>query len=66
MGKRRDTIVIGASMGGVTALRRLLADLPPDLQASVLVTQHQARGEGRLAAVLGPVSRLPVIAGTAG
>lgn len=36
----RDIIVIGASAGGVDALRRLCAELPADLPASVLVAQH--------------------------
>lgn len=39
---RRDTIVIGASLGGPAALRDLVAQLPPDLAASVLIVQHQA------------------------
>jgi two-component system chemotaxis response regulator CheB len=36
----KDVIVIGSSAGGVEALRRLCADLPADLPAAVLVTQH--------------------------
>ena len=36
----RDIIVIGASAGGVDALRRLCADLPADLPASIIVAQH--------------------------
>ena len=36
----RDIIVIGASAGGVDALRRLCAELPADLPASVFVAQH--------------------------
>jgi two-component system chemotaxis response regulator CheB len=36
----KDIIVIGASAGGVEALRRLCAALPADLPAAVLVVQH--------------------------
>jgi two-component system, chemotaxis family, protein-glutamate methylesterase/glutaminase len=36
----KDIIVIGASAGGVEALRRLCANLPADLPAAVLVVQH--------------------------
>jgi two-component system chemotaxis response regulator CheB len=37
---KRDIVVIGASAGGVEALQRLCAGLPPDLDAAVFVTQH--------------------------
>ncbi len=46
-------IVIGASAGGVTALRRLVADLSPDLAAPVLIVLHLApAGPSRLAEIL--------------
>ena len=38
----RDTIVIGASAGGVEAVPRLIARLPRDVHASVCVVQHMA------------------------
>ena len=36
----RDTIVIGASAGGVQALSKLVAELPPDLPAAVFIVLH--------------------------
>lgn len=38
--QRHDIIVIGASAGGVEALKALAAALPPDLQAAVFVVVH--------------------------
>ena len=40
MPEGHDTIAIGASSGGIEALRRILADLPADLPAAVLAVVH--------------------------
>ena len=38
----RDIVVIGASLGGVEALPKLVAGFPADLPAAVLIVQHVA------------------------
>lgn len=38
----RDIVVIGASLGGLETLPRLVAGLPGDLRAAVLIVQHVA------------------------
>ena len=37
---RRDIVVIGASAGGISALKRLAAALPADFQAAVIIVLH--------------------------
>ncbi len=39
---KRDIIVIGASAGGIYALKELAATLPADLSASIFIVQHVA------------------------
>lgn len=54
-------IVVGASAGGVEALRELISGLPAELPAAVLVVLHVASGTPSvLPRILGRVSALPV------
>lgn len=55
----RDIFAIGSSLGGVEALRRLVAQLPADFGGTLFVVQHTA-ADGGLDAVLSRVSQLPV------
>lgn len=41
---RHDIVVVGASTGGLEAVSRLVAGLPPDLAAAVFVVQHVQPG----------------------
>jgi two-component system chemotaxis response regulator CheB len=55
----RDIIVLGASAGGVQALRHVVADLPPDLPAAVFVVQHLAPfGTSAMPAILSRSGKL--------
>ncbi len=59
----RDRIVIGASAGGVSALRELVAGFPADLRAAVFISLHMfERGELLLPDLLsraGPIPACP-------
>ena len=55
-------MTLGASAGGVEALKRILSGLPRDLQAALFVVLHVSPASGSLlAAVLGRATRLPVL-----
>ncbi|MEQ1862407.1 MAG: chemotaxis response regulator protein-glutamate methylesterase [Chthoniobacteraceae bacterium] len=59
--KARTLIAIGSSAGGPAALVKLLADLPADLPAAVVIVQHvDAQFAPGLANWLSEVSKLPV------
>lgn len=59
--QRRDVVVVGASAGGVEALRTLLAPLPADLAAAVAIVIHRSPVyQSKLPIVLGRRARLPV------
>jgi two-component system chemotaxis response regulator CheB len=58
----RDIIVIGASAGGVEALRHLVQCLPDRLRASMFVTMHfPSHGTSMLPRILSRAGPLPVL-----
>ena len=58
---RRDLVVVGASAGGVEALRVLLGNLPPGFPAALLVVLHvPPTGRSALPEILGRACPLPV------
>lgn len=60
-GEKRDTIVLGASAGGIEALMRLLPALTQQHESSVFIVQHiPANGRSLLDHVLARASQYPV------
>jgi len=54
----RDIIVIGAPVGGASALMRLTRDLPDDLEASIFVVLHMPENRLLLADLLNAPGRM--------
>jgi two-component system chemotaxis response regulator CheB len=56
-----DLIVVGGSWGGMSAVGRLLEDLPADFPAPMVVVLHRGEGSGdALSVILGRSGPLPV------
>ena len=59
--EKRDIIVIGASAGGIEALKRLIAPLPADLDVAIFIVWHMAPTiRGMLPQLLGRVTSMPI------
>jgi two-component system chemotaxis response regulator CheB len=58
---RHDLVVVGGSAGGLQALTTIVSQLPPSLEACVLVVMHSAAGTPSvLPEIIGRVATLPV------
>lgn len=64
MGSHNKVIVIGASTGGLSALKHLFSGLPGDLPASIFVVLHIGPVESILPRLLGAQCKLPVMHAT--
>ena len=62
-----DIIVIGASAGGLTAVRTVVSDLPKNLRAAIFVVVHTSpEGPGLLAEILDRAGDLPAVTARSG
>jgi two-component system, chemotaxis family, protein-glutamate methylesterase/glutaminase len=60
---KRDLVVIGASTGGIDAIRSLLADIPRDFPAAICAVLHMAPDSpGILHEIFGRAGRIPTVA----
>jgi two-component system CheB/CheR fusion protein len=60
--ERAPIIAVGASAGGIEALKHLLGSLPEDARLTLVIIQHLSPShESVLASSLQPMSRLPVL-----
>ena len=60
--RRRDVILIGASVGGVEAIGKVLSGLPKDFKAAIGITLHRSPSHvSMLADVLSTRSKLEVV-----
>jgi two-component system, chemotaxis family, protein-glutamate methylesterase/glutaminase len=67
LGAHRDIVVIGASSGGLVALREIVEALPRDLPAALFVVMHSNAGFGsQLAEILSGSGPLPAHAAVHG
>ncbi|MBI5518400.1 MAG: chemotaxis protein CheB [Deltaproteobacteria bacterium] len=56
-----SVVVVGASLGGFSALKVLLSGLPKDFGAPIVIVQHRGKtADGALADLLGEETPLPV------
>jgi two-component system, chemotaxis family, CheB/CheR fusion protein len=55
-------VIVGSSAGGIDALSRLVATLPEDFGASLVIAQHlDPQSESHLTQILARKSTLPVV-----
>jgi two-component system chemotaxis response regulator CheB len=60
-GPAERVVALGGSAGGLDAVRMVLARMPREVKAAIVIVQHRARASDALAEVLQQVSPLPVL-----